>query len=227
MRDNRPIYSFPDIKEPEKTTGWAKEAQIELVDHELEKAKKRTAAIKERMSPPGALGLPGLLEENRLKYGIPDGAFRSQALFDRIHVFPLDAFEGDAAEKTAGGIYKPNVTKLKDKQEGHRGVLISVGLQAADVLMSHGVELGHVVITNKNVPFANVCEVILGVPMFYLVMRDADLASSETLRTQILEGEKRVIECGDYDAYLHQIAVNEQGDWTPKKRKSAYIQDTW
>lgn len=228
--DPRPVYSFPDFKEPEKTTGWAPTelAKIELVDNELEEAKRRTRLIKERMSPPGALGLPPLLEEHRLKYGIPDGAFNSQAVFDRIHVFPIDGGEGEAVEKTSGGIYKPNVTKLRDKQEGNRGVLISAGLTAADRLMSHGIEIGDIVVTNKNVPFARRCEDISNFTMFYLVMRDADLASDETLRERLRSGKQRVVDCGT-EGYEHQVLdLDEKGEpSTIRKKKSVYVQDTW
>lgn len=231
----RPIYSFPDIKEPEKTTAWADkgEPRIDLTDRELEKAKRRTAQIKEHMSPPGALGLPPLLEEQRLKYGITDGFFKVQASFDRIFVFPIDAEDGEKVEKTTGGIYKPQVTKLRDLQEGNRGVLISAGLIAADRLMSHGIEIGHVIITNKNVPFARRCETISDLVLHYLVMRDGDLAGSETLRDELRAGTKRIVEVDTGDGYQHQVAVVAKGvngteDYLDvRKKKSVYIQDTW
>lgn len=228
---NRPIYSFP---EPEKTTAWADkdrpaEPKIELVDNELEAAKRRTALIKERMSPPGALKLPPLLEAHRIKYGIPDGAFASQAVFDRIHVFPIDAGEGEQVEKTSGGIYKPNTVKLKDKQEGNRGVLISAGLTAMDRLMSHGIELGDIVVTNKNVPFARRCEELSNFTMFYLVMREADLASDESLMERIRAGKQRIEELGGEGGYEHQVVcVGEDGIIDDiRKKKSVYVNDTW
>lgn len=223
---SRTIYSFPDLKEPEKTTSWG-EPKVELVDHELETAKRRTELIKARMSPPGALKLPPLLEEHRLKYGIPDGAFASQALFDRIHVFPIDLLDGESVEKTTGGIYKPNVTKLKDKQEGNRGVLISAGLTAMDRLMSHGVELGDIVVTNKNVPFARRCEELSNFVMFYLVMREADLASSESLMARIRAGQAIINDVGDPGRYEHQVAHNDNGIWLYGKKQSVYINDAW
>jgi len=220
------IYSFPT--QIEKTSAWSSPGEkIELVDHELEAAKRRTELIKSRMSPPGALGLPPLLEKHRLKYGIPDGAFASQALFDRIHVFPIDHGEGEAVEKTTGGIIKPTTTKLKDKQEGNRGVLISAGLTAMDRLMSHGVELGDIVVTNKNVPFARRCEELSNFTMFYLVMREADLASDESLMERIRAGEQKIVEVGDPYAYEHQVASNDNGEWKFAKKQSVYINDTW
>lgn len=224
------VTSWP-FKEPEKTTAWKdrddERGRFELVDHELEKAKRRTALIKEHMSPPGALRLPALLEAQRLKYGITDGYFRVQAAFDRIFVFPIDAEDDEKAEKTTGGIIKPRVTKLRDLQEGNRGVLISAGLTAADRLMSHGYEIGHIVITNKNVPFARRCEQISEEVLHYLVMREADLAGSETLMEEIRAGKKRIVDVGGDDGYNHQIAELVDGEWVVRKKKSVYVQDTW
>lgn len=223
-----PIYSFP---EPQKTTAWKDlpaEPPVAMVDHELLDAEKRTKLIKERMSPPGALHLPPLLEAARLKHGIPDGFFKSQAAFDRIYVFPLDPEDDDDGKIKGTTLFKPKVTKMRDKQEGNRGVLISAGLIALDRLMSHGIELGHIVTTNKNVPFARRAEEILGVPMFFLVMREADLAGSETLAEDILAGKKRVIEVGDETGYQHQVAtVTEDGNLDTRKKLSVFCNDTW
>jgi hypothetical protein len=226
---NRPIYSFP---EPEKTSAWKdderKDAPIALVDHDLEAAKRRTALIKEHMSPPGELGLPPALEAQRLKYGITDGFFKAEASFDRIFVFPIDAEDGDKAEKTTGGIIKTNTTKLRDKQEGNRGVLISAGLTAMDRLMSHGYELGDIVITNKNVPFARRCESISNEALHFLVMREADLAGNETLKARIRAGKQRVVDVGGESGYQHQVAtVREDGSLDIRKKQSVYVNDTW
>lgn len=226
---SKAIYSFPDFKEPEKTTAWEdREHKVPVfVDHELEQAKKRTEEIKAHMSPPGALGLPPLLEAQRLKYGITDAFFRVQAVFDRIFVFPLSIEDGDKAEKTTGGIIKPNATKLRDLQEGNRGVLISAGLTAADRLASHGIGIGHIVITNKNVPFARRCESIGAEALHYLVMRDGDLAGSETLMSEIRAGEKKIVDIGGDGQFEHQIAANDNGAWDVAKKKSVYVNDTW
>lgn len=224
---NARAWSFP---EPEKTTAWKdepKEPRINLRDSDLERAEKRSKLIRERMSPPGALHLPPLLEANRLKYGIPDGAFKSQASFDRIYVFPIDPFEGEQTY-TGTTIIKPNLTKLKDFQEGHRGVLISAGLTAADRLMSHGIELGHVVTTNKNVPFARRCEQLETFDIFYLVMRDGDLAGSETLAEERLADRAHIVDVGGESGYSHQIArPGPDGEWSVKKKQSVYVNDTW
>lgn len=227
MTTARPIYSFP---EPEKTSAWKPEERgeprIDLRDTELDAAIKRTKLIKERMSPPGALHLPEKLEAARLKHGIPDGFFRVAAGFDRIFVFPIDPFDADE-KMPHSAIYRPELTKQKDLQEGYRGVLISAGLTAMDRLMSHGYELGDVVMTNKNVPFARRMELIEGKPMFVLVMRDGDLAGNETLQADILAGKRRVVDAGD-GKYEHQIGtVLDDGTVGVSKKQSVYVQDCW
>lgn len=224
MTTARPIYSFP---EPEKTSAWKPEergevAPPEMRDFELDKAVHRTKLIRERMSPAGALGLPEKLEAARVKHGIPDGFFRTQAVFDRIFVFPIDPF--DQNDKIPGtSLYRPQLTKQKDLQEGYRGVLISAGLTAADRLMSHGIELGDVVMTNKNVPFARRVEQLEGFDMFVLVMRDADLAGDETQREEIRDKKKRIVDVGGPDGFCHQIEFMG----SVAKKQSVYINDTW
>jgi len=230
----RPIYSFP---EPEKTTQWKPEDRGEAPpsmpplfrDSEKEAAIKRTKLIREKMSPPGALHLPAKLEAARQKHGIPDGFFRVAAGFDRIFVFPIDPFDAD--EKMPNSrIYRPELTQKKDLQEGYRGVLISAGLTAMDRLMSHGYELGDIVMTNKNVPFARRMELLEGEPMFVLVMRDGDLAGNETLQQDILAGRRRVVDVGGGEGYSHQFAEpspETPGEWIIRKKQSVYINDTW
>lgn len=240
-RDSTPIsIGEPDkvtawpFKEPEKKSAWddvpaRRDVSVDITrDFEKEIAERRTAMIRERMSPPGALRLPPLLEAQRLKHGIPDGFFKSQAAFDRIFVFPLDLFDGDTRVAEGSAIHRPELKKLKDMQEGNRGVLVSAGLTAADRLMSHGIELGHIVTTNKNVPFARRCERLSdGTDMFYLVMREADLAGSETLAEELQAGTKRISDVGGEDGYNHQAEHLVDGEWTTRKKQSVFVQDLW
>lgn len=224
----RPIYSFP---EPEKTTAWKPEergeVRVDLRDFEGDSAERRTKLIKARMAPPGGLRLPPKLEAARLKHGIPDGFFRACAGFDRIFVFPLDPFDQD--EKIPGSsLYRAQLTKQKDLQEGYRGVLISAGLTAMDRLMSHGYELGDIVMTNKNVPFARRVEQLEGFDMFVLVMRDGDLAGNETLQADIVAGKRQVIDVGGDVGYNHQLGVVDPGGTrNVTKKQSVYIADVW
>lgn len=220
------VTAWP-FKEPEKVSAWdnekkdadpAKDAPIRLVDYELEKAKRRTEEIKSLMSPPGALGLPELLDEARLKWGIPDAAFETQAVFDRIHIFPID-FEGD--KETYGNtlIHRTETMKKRDLQNGHRGILISMGLTAADHCVSHGIELGHIVRTIRNAPHAQECARISDGSIFFLVMRDGDLTGSETQRSELRSGKTRIVDDGGEFSY----SFNVEG----RKKKVALVKDQW
>lgn len=220
-RDSKPIFSFP---EPEKTTSWQsrelKTAPIEFVDHELEAAKARTAEIKTLMSPAGALGLPELLDEARLKWGIPDAAFECRAIFDRIHIFPID-FEGQSETWGSGNIIAPEVVRQRSLQNAHRGILISMGLSAADHCVSHGIELGHIVRTIRNAPHAQECARLKcnGKSMYYLVMRDGDLTGDETLEAELRAGKTRIIESGGEHSYCYNI--------DGRKKQIPLCRDNW
>lgn len=224
------VTSWP-FPEPEKKSAWkdepAKDAPVRMVDYEAEKQERKKKAIRDSMSPPGALKLPPALEAQRQKYGIPDGVFRAMAGFDRILVYPIDPFD-DEQKFSGSSIHKPELTQKKDHAEGYRAVLISAGLTAADRLMGHGYEPGDVVLTNKNVPFARRCQQIPEAgDVWVLVMRDGDLAGNESLQKRIDAGECRIVDVGGEDGYCHQIERLVDGEWTTRKKKSVYVQDSW
>lgn len=218
------VTSWP-FKEPEKTSAWkedkaapaVKDVPVRMVNYEGEAAIKRTAEIKAQMSPPGALGLPELLEAQRLKWGIPDGAFACRAVFDRIHIFPID-FQ-DENEKTSGGIYVPESTKQRSTQNAHRGILISMGLEAADKCVSHGVELGHVIRTIRNAPHAQECARLSSGSLFYLVMRAGDLTGDETQEEDLRAGKTRIVDEGGDHSYCYEF----EG----RKKRGVFINDNW
>lgn len=211
-------WSFPEV---EKTTAWKndpKESPIVLRDTELDAAIKRTAETKALMSPPGALGLPPLLEAQRLEWGIPDAAFECRAVFDRIHIFPIN-FEGKKDTWGSTGLFKPESAKQRDLQNGHRGVLISMGLTAADHCESHGIELGHMVRTIRNAPHVQECARLSTGSLYYLVMRDGDLTGSETQESDLRAGRARIVDDGGMHSYCHNI--------NGRKKQSALIKDNW
>lgn len=236
-RDSKPIsIGEPDkvtswpFKEPVKTTSWTsrelndtldatlKDVPIQMRDAEGDAAKKRTAEIKALMSPPGALNLPPLLEAQRLKWGIPDGAFACRAVFDRIHIFPID-FDGQKETWGSTSIITPESTKQRSLQNAHRGILISMGLTALDHCVSHGIELGHIVRTIRNAPHAQECARLSMGPMYYLVMRDGDLTGDETQEELLRDGHSRIVDNGGEHSYCFDI----EG----KKKRVALTQDNW
>lgn len=230
MNDKQRVYSIPSV---EKTTSWTSRelsekdvvlermGMVPMRDPFLDAAIERTAEIKTLMSPPGALGLPELLDQQRLKWGIPDAAFDARAVFDRIHVFPID-FHGQVETFTPGGsILQPEESKQRSMQNAHRGILISMGLDAADKCISHGIEIGHIVRTIRNAPHAQECARLKcnGKSMFVLVMRAGDLTGDETQEEKLRAGVTRIVDEGGENSYCYNI----EG----RKKRGVFIADNW
>jgi len=149
-----------------------------------------TEATLEKMSPPGALGLPPLLEAKRLKYQITDGAFRVHPAFDRILVFQISEHEGE----TFGGgaiIMAPTVAK-REEVETPRGVIISAGLLALDHLRSNCIDIGHTVYFVQNAPWRIRVDVNRGHLFHVMVLRDGDLIGSEDTQEALRKGNLKV-----------------------------------
>lgn len=146
----------------------------------LKQAVEQTARIKEKMAPPGCLGLPELLEKRRLEYGIIDSAFRVQAAFNRIfiHKIPDQMFKngryGDDSR-----IELPDTVKKQLLNMAPRGIIISAGLSALDTLRDHGMDLGHIVTVNRVSPWRVIYDIIGGEQMSYLIVQDRDISGSE------------------------------------------------
>lgn len=113
----------------------------------VERRKEAYEAIMARLAKPGSIpGLTPLLEHRRLDFGIPDGAFETNdALFRRVNIWPI-ALPMDVKEtygdtklvKTAG-------TQKVEEQDTSRGIIISAGAKALDVLRSNGVDIGQII----------------------------------------------------------------------------------
>ena len=136
-------------------------------------------AIKSKMSPPGALNLPSLLEERRWQFLITDGAFKKQAVYDRIYIHQLSESEGETYGDTQ--IIMPDVGRIREREEAPRGVLVSAGLRALDHIRSNGMDLGHIIAFVKNAPHRIPCETVRGKKRYVLEMNAGDIVGSEDL----------------------------------------------
>lgn len=172
---------------------------------------KHDERVSAKISPEGELGLPRKLDLVRLKYRIPDGAFRLQAVFDRIYVYqvPWDNKEtfGDSP------IIKPDTVKHKETVQAPLGVIISAGLKAMDILRSNGLDLGHTVGLIRLAPYRIECDTIGGKTIEILVMNSGDLVGGEELAKQLRAREARIV----FDEELQQhIYVDSNGKrWVP------------
>jgi len=185
-------------------------------DDELLRLAQRVAkdVQENHMSPPGKLGLPPLLDERRLRYGIPDEAFEEQAIFDRIFVWGIEE-KHEAGETFAGtSIIKPETSEKRILHESTRGVLFSAGLKALDILRSNGIGLGHIVGVVRLHPWHKSVGVFAGGhEMHKLVLRVGDLVGSEDLGQLYNEGKVKT----KYDVTQgkHTFVDDTDFEWDP------------
>jgi hypothetical protein len=161
------------------------EADMRAID---EAAPKIAEAIGKRMSPPGTLGLPPLLDERRLRYGMCDAVFAAQAAYDRILLFQIDPSFSDGEKYGDTGIYMPDSAKRRVREEAPRGVIVSAGLRALDSLRSNGMDLGHIVSFVRLSPWRLPVDMIAGAPVYVLILRDSDIVGSEDTAAALRAG---------------------------------------
>lgn len=169
--------------------------------------------ILERMAPPGGIpNISALLEARRLKYGIPDGAFKTWPSFDVCFVQQISRFEGE----TYGNgnlIVMTDTTKQRVNEETPRGVLVSAGLNALDCLRSNGIEPGHIVSFMRLAPWRMPIENLDGKDFHMMILRVGDITGSEDLSAALARGECRIT--WDEQSKQHLYLDAEGRRWTP------------
>lgn len=115
------------------------------------------------------------------KYAIPPWPY--EACFDRIVVFSVP--EDAAARDTyvaGGSIVKPETRRDADERATPRGVIVSAGLAARDVLYHAGMDLGDMVWVARLSPWRHqVDRDKNGKPIEFLFLRVGDIVGSESL----------------------------------------------
>jgi hypothetical protein len=172
----------------------AKERLLSFVKSNYEMERERHVAA------PGTFNLPPLLEERRLKWKIPDGAFRVAAgtVYDRILIWQIpllsECTEDEHFIGGAGGtLYKSDQTREKDTREAPRGVIIGAGLRALDALRSNGIDLGHIVYFCKNTVYSIQVDYIAGKWERVSLAREGDLVLSEDVSLAMRTGAMKVV----------------------------------
>lgn len=151
------------------------------------------------IAAPGAHNLPPKLEERRLKWQIPDGVFRVAAgtVYDRILIYqiPLLSETLDDAKFIGGAggfLYASQQTQEKESREAPRGIIVGAGLQALDVLRSHGMDLGDIVYFCKNTVYTIKVDYIAGHWERVSLARMGDLVLSEDVALEMRSGNMKV-----------------------------------
>jgi co-chaperonin GroES (HSP10) len=106
-------------------------------------------------------------------------------LFNRVFVYPVE--EDDQPDTTAGGIVLARQTKRR--LGAQRGILVAMGMQAADVLYSYGVNIGDYVITMRLSPWSRFYVDQSGHPHSVLILYASDITASEDLLTAHEKGD--------------------------------------
>lgn len=129
-----------------------------------------------------------LLDKAIEQYKIPRWPY--QAAYDRIIVFSLPEDKATRDTYIEGGmIAKPDSRKDYEKNTTPRGVIVSAGLGAMDVLKSHAMGLGHVVWVARLSPWRHEVDTDKdGRPIEFLFLRVGDIVGSEDLLRQIGHG---------------------------------------
>lgn len=144
------------------------------------------------VSPLGALGLPKLLDEKRVKHGIPDEAFRIQAVYDVVYLVQLPS-EGGDKWFDGGLIIRPDTRKAYDDKTTPKAVIVSAGLRALDDIRSHGMDLGHTIYFQRLSPFCLEYAKIAAVPYYFTVITSGDITGSIDLMDSLKSGDLTVI----------------------------------
>lgn len=115
-----------------------------------------------------------------------------QPVYDRIVVYPLVSENTDGegpkkGRKMANGVlYAPG--QATDKLDAGRGLLARAGMGALEQLWSHGIEVGHIVLTARLSPWERRFETQDGTIREVMLLRASEVVGSEDLEDDIAEG---------------------------------------
>jgi hypothetical protein len=168
--------------------------------------------LKRRMAKRGKLGLPPTLDARRLKYGVPNGAFKIAPIYDTVYVFQLPTADGTTFQE-GGAIEMPQAAMQQIVNESPRGLLVAAGLRALDELRSNGVDVGHIVQLHRLSPYRLYVDTIAGYRFTLVMLRAGDIRGSEDLQAALAAGECKVV----FDEKIAQhVFVDKKGKrWNP------------
>lgn len=131
--------------------------------------------------------IPPLLMKRMLELDIP--AWPGQACFERVIVYKIPD-EASAGETFAadGVIIKPDNRRETDKDRSPRGIIVSAGLAAMDVLVSNGMEIGELVWFSPHVPYRfEVGKRADGAKLEFYFMNVGDIVLSEDILQRVVD----------------------------------------
>lgn len=174
--------------------------------------------LEKSLKPKGFFNVPELLDNRRLEYAIPNGAFASYPTFDKCYVWQIPMDERTTYAE-GGLIVRPDQIMAADRHTAPRGILISAGLQAMDSLYSTGVELGHIIRFKKLSPFVMQVDDIDGHKLYCMVVRDGDIDGSEDLA---IAYHQKLVELKNVSDKGFDFRFGKQGEVTGHKVSPYY-----
>jgi hypothetical protein len=128
-----------------------------------------------------------LLDDRVKEFSIP--AWPGEAVYDRIIVFRVPDQSADRDTFVKGGLLvKPDDKKEQLKFRSPRGVVVSAGLKARDILESNGIGLGHLIWMASHSPFRFEVDVTEQGSVEFFFMNAGDIILSEDLLEQRVKG---------------------------------------
>lgn len=167
--------------------------------------------------------LPPLLEARRLEHGIPDGAFRQAASFNRILLWQLPQDSDEVYSGTR--IIKTAKTQDKERDMAPTGVIVSAGLSALDYLRSNGMDLGHIVAFVRLSPYRFQCDIVgKGIEQDLKILQSSDIIASFDLARAMAAGRVRLVRevsKADGKTIVHKYADENGETWEPQDPRLA------
>lgn len=149
---------------------------------------------KSHVTPEAIPGLSPILDKRRVEMGIPDELFSVQATFGRVFIYQMsDTADSYSTAATEVLIHKTEQTIDREKKQSPRGIIISAGLGAKDVLKSNGMDVGHIVRFTQVSPYRMEMSFAGGTTLELLMMNVGDIVASEDLMSALKAGKVREI----------------------------------
>jgi len=141
-----------------------------------------TGAQFDYMLPSERAAMTPLLAHRIAQFGI--SLPKTRPVFDRIFVYPL---EGKEETETFEGTSIVKPTKSKDLYSASKGILVKAGLGALDILWSHGIEIGHIVLVARLSPWERKYEGKKSIHKVQ-VLRASEVVGSDDLEDDVIDG---------------------------------------
>ena len=152
--------------------------------------------------------MPPLLVKRIKEYGIPPCP--GQATYERVLVYQIpDEMSSRTTFAKGGSIIMPETTQSVKKERSPRGIIVSAGLKAMDIMRDHGMQLGEMVWYSPHVPTRfEVDRKADGERVMFYFMNVGDVIVSEDVPERLASGELRL----QYKNGVHTYSGGERRD---------------